>query len=189
MIVYTDHRNNIFTDSLFANKRISKKLLRWALDLEDLGSRVVRVWLRGEDNILGDAPSRNPEDRDVLHTLRVPGGPVRRVIEQMFTAPSSAEEQAQMDRFLEEIDGKDCPKETKKRAVDRALARTAAAKQRAEDQALARNAAATSAEDQAQARNASKSVGDQTQPKATATDRMAAPPPCSSSLTPDRSAM
>ena len=95
-----------------------------------------------------------------------------------------------MDRFLEEIDGKDCQKETKKRAEDQALARTATkrsaedqapartatTKQRAEDLAQARNAAATSAEDRAQARNAAKSVEDQTQaPKATATDRMAAP--------------
>ncbi len=47
VIVYTDHRNNLFTSSLFANRRINKKLLRWALDLEDLGSRIVRVWLKG----------------------------------------------------------------------------------------------------------------------------------------------
>ena len=27
VIVYTDHKNNLFTDALFANKRISRKLL------------------------------------------------------------------------------------------------------------------------------------------------------------------
>ena len=32
VIVYTDHRNNLFTSSLFANKRINKKLLRWSLE-------------------------------------------------------------------------------------------------------------------------------------------------------------
>ena len=40
VIVNADHRNNIFTDSLFANERISKKLLRWALDLRGPGLAV-----------------------------------------------------------------------------------------------------------------------------------------------------
>ena len=42
--LFTDHRNNLFTDSLFNPKRINKKLLRWALECEELGvgSRVVR---------------------------------------------------------------------------------------------------------------------------------------------------
>ncbi|CAK0849956.1 unnamed protein product [Prorocentrum cordatum] len=92
----------------------------------------------------------------------------------------------------QEIDGKDCQKETKKRAEDQAPARTATTKKRAEDQAPARTAttkkrvedqtqartasfksaedqapartaAATSTEDQVQARNATNSVEDQTQ--------------------------
>lgn len=114
IIVYTDHRNNLFTDALFANKRISKKLLRWTLDLEELGSRVVRVWLRGEDNILGDAPSRHPADRDVLKNMKVPGGPIRRVVEQMFTKPDDPHEVQQMTRFLEEIEGADVASTSRK---------------------------------------------------------------------------
>eukprot|EP00959_Pyramimonas_sp_CCMP1952_P352836 7392337-Pyramimonas_sp.AAC.1 len=70
----------------------------------------------------------------MLFERQVDPFPVR-VIEQMFTVTSSAEEQAQMDRLLEEIDGKDCPKETKRRAEDQAPARTATTTdQRAEDQ-------------------------------------------------------
>ena len=63
--------------------------------------------LRGQDNIFGDAPSRHPEDREVLHHLRVPGGPVRRVIEHMFAKPDDPYEEEQMARFLREIDGAD----------------------------------------------------------------------------------
>ena len=83
-----------------------------------------------------------------------------------------------MDRFLEEIDGKDCQTETKKGAEGQAPARNATTKKSAEDQAPARNATTKkSAEDQAQARDAdATSAEDQAPaPKATATVRMAAP--------------
>ena len=43
LIVYTDHKNNLFTNSLLGNKRINKKLLRWSLDLEEYGERVQRI--------------------------------------------------------------------------------------------------------------------------------------------------
>ena len=35
--VYMDHKNNLFTNSLLSNRRVNKKLLRWALDIEELG--------------------------------------------------------------------------------------------------------------------------------------------------------
>ena len=60
MVVLTDHKNNLFTGALLANKRINKKLLRWSLNVEEYGERIQRVWLKGTDNVLGDAPSRNP---------------------------------------------------------------------------------------------------------------------------------
>ena len=66
ILVLTDHRNNLFTNSLLGNRRVNKKLLRWALDLDELGDRVTRVWLKGTENVLGDGPSRNPIDGDVI---------------------------------------------------------------------------------------------------------------------------
>ena len=40
VIVYTDHKDNLFTGSLLANKRMQKKLLRWTLEIEELGIMV-----------------------------------------------------------------------------------------------------------------------------------------------------
>ena len=60
VVVYTDHKNNLFTGSLLANRRVNKKLLRWAINLEEVGDMVQLVWIKGADNVLGDAPSRNP---------------------------------------------------------------------------------------------------------------------------------
>ena len=37
---FTDHRNNPFTGSQKGNKRINKKILRWALDIEEYGDRI-----------------------------------------------------------------------------------------------------------------------------------------------------
>ena len=53
LTVYTDHKNNIFTDSLYANKRLARKLLRWTLEIEEMGLKITRVWIKGTDNILG----------------------------------------------------------------------------------------------------------------------------------------
>ena len=105
VIVLTDHKNNLFTGSLLANRRVNKKLLRWAIDLEELGDKVQRVWIRGVDNILGDPPSRNPSDRDVCRRLKVPAGPVRRIIQKMFEAPMEMDEEiAAMHTFLDGLD-------------------------------------------------------------------------------------
>ncbi|MCP4193147.1 MAG: hypothetical protein GY768_21255, partial [Planctomycetaceae bacterium] len=53
---YIDHKNNIFEDAQLDNRRRSKKLSNWALELQHFD--IVRVWIRGEANILADAPSR-----------------------------------------------------------------------------------------------------------------------------------
>ena len=85
--VFMDHKNNLFTNSLLSNRRVNKKLLRWALDIEELGDRVHRHWIAGKDNVLGDGPSRNPHNRDQVQKLPVPNGPVKRIIAKMFRDP------------------------------------------------------------------------------------------------------
>ena len=92
VLVLMDHRNNLFTSSLLGNRRVNKKLLRWSLDLEEYGTRLVRQWIRGADNILADSPSRNPKDRDAARALVVPGGLIKNIIEKMFRAPHALEE-------------------------------------------------------------------------------------------------
>ncbi|MCS5674156.1 MAG: Ty3/Gypsy family RNase HI domain-containing protein, partial [Acidimicrobiales bacterium] len=104
LTVYTDHKNNIFTDSLYANKRLARKLLRWTLEIEEMGLKITRVWIKGTDNILGDAPSRNPRDRDAVLDLRVPAGPVKRIIRAMFHNPEVLDEEvSQRETFLEDL--------------------------------------------------------------------------------------
>ena len=82
-------------------------MLQWAFDLEDLESRVVRVWLHGGDTILGDAPSRYPEDREVLRNKTIPCGPANPVIEKISTTPDSPGEQNNMSRFMQAIESAD----------------------------------------------------------------------------------
>jgi hypothetical protein len=68
--VYMDHRNNLFTDSFNpSNFKWPKKLLRWAVELSDFD--IIRVWVKGSDHILGDAPSRNPINRDQVRDQSV----------------------------------------------------------------------------------------------------------------------
>ena len=81
--------------------------------MDEMTSKVKRVWLKGEDNILGDAPSRNPKGRDAAREAVPPCGPVHRIVEWMFAIPDSEEERQQRDRFLREMDkGEPDPKET-----------------------------------------------------------------------------
>ena len=94
--VYMDHKNNLFTNSLLSNRRVNKKLLRWALDIEELGDRVHRHWIAGKDNVLGDGPSRNPKDRDSVQKLPVPDGPVKRIIEKMFRDPDGLDQELEL---------------------------------------------------------------------------------------------
>ena len=53
---YIDHKNNVFSDAQLDNRRRSKKMCNWALELQQFN--IERVWIRGEANILADAPSR-----------------------------------------------------------------------------------------------------------------------------------
>jgi len=94
VFMYIDHKDNIFTGALCANKLISKKFLCWSLDIGELDSLLIRVWLKGETTSSGDAPSRNPEDREAIKQLRVPGGPLKRGIEAMIAVPDAADEEA-----------------------------------------------------------------------------------------------
>ena len=87
VVVYTGHKNNFVTSLLLSNRRINKKLLRWSLDLEELGSKISRIWLKGVDNVLGDAPARNPHNRDMLYKLPIPAGLVKRIITAMSAKP------------------------------------------------------------------------------------------------------
>ena len=83
--VYIDHKNNLFTEAQLDNRRRSKKMSNWALELQ--GFDIVRVWIRGEGNILGDAPSRAPwEDRLARH-LPIRDMPVRDLIRKMYQDP------------------------------------------------------------------------------------------------------
>ena len=52
--VYMDHKINLFT--LLDNRRVAKRLVHWTLELQRFN--IVRVWIRGEANILADAPSQ-----------------------------------------------------------------------------------------------------------------------------------
>ncbi len=64
-----------------------------------------RVWLKGSENILGDAPSRNTADRDRVEDLPVLAGPVKRIIKKMFELPiSDDDERTQMARFLDQLE-------------------------------------------------------------------------------------
>ena len=118
LVVLTGHKNNLFTGALLANKRVNKKLLRWAIDVEEMGDRIQRIWIKGTENILGDAPSRNPPDRDVCRDLPVPSGPVRRIIRQMFEAPvTDSDERDRLDRFVEGLDVSEPTRSDEKVAV------------------------------------------------------------------------
>jgi hypothetical protein len=86
---YTDHKNNTFVESLLENRRRSKKLTGWALELAEY--RIARVWIRGGANILGDAPSRAPWEVEVAKHLPVPNQSVKELIRMMYTTPEELE--------------------------------------------------------------------------------------------------
>ena len=46
-----------------------------------------RVYIKGEDNVLGDAPSRAPADRAVARNLAIPLQPIKKTMHRMFWAP------------------------------------------------------------------------------------------------------
>ena len=55
---YIDHKNNIFSYAQLDNRRRSKNMSNWALELQQFD--ILRIWIRGEANILGDTPNRAP---------------------------------------------------------------------------------------------------------------------------------
>ena len=60
-------------------------MLAQAIDVDSLD--VERIYLAGELNVLGDAPSRAPIDREIARQLPTPLEPIRKFIQQMFWAP------------------------------------------------------------------------------------------------------
>ena len=50
-----DGKNNLFSEAKLDNCKWSKKMSNWALELQ--GFDIIRIWIRGEANILSDAPS------------------------------------------------------------------------------------------------------------------------------------
>ena len=61
----------------------------WALELQQFD--IVRVWIRGEANILADAPSRAPWEAELARNLPIPDLPLRELIKQMFVSPEAWE--------------------------------------------------------------------------------------------------
>ena len=84
---YIDHKNNIFSEAQLDNRRRSKKMSNWALDLQ--WYHLVRVWIRGEANILGDAPSRAPWEAELAKFLPIPDKPVRELVNLMYKSPGA----------------------------------------------------------------------------------------------------
>ena len=88
--VYIDHKNNLFVHSMLDNRRIAKKVSNWALELQCFN--IVRIWIRGEANILSDAPSRAPWENELAKHLVIPDDPVRQLIRDMYRAPGQVDE-------------------------------------------------------------------------------------------------
>ena len=87
---YIDHKNNVFSDAQLDNRRRSKKLSNWALELQQFD--IERIWIRGEANILADAPSRAPWESALAQFLPIPDMPVRDLVIQMYQDPDGVEE-------------------------------------------------------------------------------------------------
>ena len=49
------------------------------------------MWIRGEANILADAPSRAPWEAELARNLPIPDLPLRELIKQMFVSPEAWE--------------------------------------------------------------------------------------------------
>jgi hypothetical protein len=79
---YVDHKNNLFSEAQLDNRRRSKKMSNWALELQAFD--LVRVWIRGEANILAGAPSRAPWESHLAKYLPIPDMPVRDLIVAMY---------------------------------------------------------------------------------------------------------
>ena len=62
----------------------------WALELQqfDIG----RIWIRGEANVLADAPSRAPWEEPLAQFLPIPDMPVRHLVRRMYQDPDDLED-------------------------------------------------------------------------------------------------
>ena len=87
--VYMDHKNNLYSEALLDNRRVAKKMLNWALELQHFN--IVKVWIRGEANILSDAPSRAPWESELMEHLPLADLPLRELIRYMYTQPATFE--------------------------------------------------------------------------------------------------
>ena len=62
----------------------------WALELQQFD--IERIWIRGEANILADAPSRAPWDDRLAQFLPIPDMPVRDLVVKMYQDPDEVED-------------------------------------------------------------------------------------------------
>ena len=97
--VYIDHKNNLFVRSMLDNRRIAKKVSNWALELQCFN--IVRIWIRGEANILSDAPSRAPWENELAKHLVIPDDPVRQLIKDLY-----GEDLGAQDRRYDELESR-----------------------------------------------------------------------------------
>jgi len=90
VFVYIDHKNNLFIHAMLDNRRIGKKVGNWALELQCFN--IVRIWIRGEANVLADAPSRAPWECELAKHLVVPNTPVQTLINEIYQPPEGWDE-------------------------------------------------------------------------------------------------
>ena len=62
----------------------------WALELQQFN--IERIWIRGEANIVADAPSRAPWEAQLAQFLPIPDMPVRDLVHHMYMDPDGLEE-------------------------------------------------------------------------------------------------
>ena len=66
----------------------------WVLELQRFN--IVPVWIRGETNILGDAPSRAPWENALADQLPIPDAPLREIIAKLYTQPPDFEKEIRL---------------------------------------------------------------------------------------------
>ena len=62
----------------------------WALELQQFN--IDRIWIRGEANILADAPSRAPWETRLAQFLPIPDMPVRDLVVKFYQAPDEVQD-------------------------------------------------------------------------------------------------
>ena len=74
----------------------------WALELQQFN--IVRVWIPGEANILGDAPSRAPRETQLARNLPISDLPLRQIIQTMYRSPEALEKMVQEKKKMQNLD-------------------------------------------------------------------------------------